>query len=94
MTTNTVNPYRDGSNYHLIFECLYKMTKEKPASKKELLKEIGKRNNKPDKLNAYSLAVVISPSKDGLKSHKSAKQASLVYWVEKLNDGMIQLHIR
>lgn len=93
-TSQPQSPYRPKSNFDLIWHVLFKHAQHKPISKKELLKIIGRKNGKPEELNSFSLSIVCSPSQDGLHCHKSARTASRYYWVDKLNDGMVQMHLR
>jgi len=37
--------------------------------------------------------VVISPTKDG-SAHRSANKAANTYWVERIGDGLLKLHLR
>ena len=87
------NPYRAGSNYAVVFDCLAKMGKDKPVSRKDLVKKVCEISGKDEKHVGYDLSVVLSPSKDG-KSHRNAVKPGRVYWVERLEHSTLQLHMR
>jgi hypothetical protein len=88
------NPYRPGSNYALVFDCLSKRGKDQPVSRKELATEVCKLSGKSEKLVSYDFSVVLSPKKDEAAGHRNARNAAKVYWVEKLDGGLVQLHLR
>lgn len=89
-----INPYRSGSDYNLIWSILYSHRKT-GIRKQDVIKKAKRLiKDKTDKQIGYSLAVVSNVSEDGLKVHRSAKTASLVYWVERIGDSLLKLHIR
>ncbi len=88
------NPYRDGSSYATCFAVLADMALDKPATRKDLIQKAANLTGKDEKLLRYDMAVVLSPRKDG-ESHRSAKKASDVYWVERMAEpSMVRLHLR
>ena len=84
------NPYRAGSNYAVCFDCLFRLSKEKPVTRKALLDEYAKITGKDRKRAKYDIAVVLSPSKEGTGHRSSRKEA---YWVEKLENSRVRLHM-
>lgn len=89
----SINPFRSGSDYNLLWSILYDHRKT-GIRKQDAIKKARKLiKGKTDVQIGYSLSVVSNVSKDGLKVHKSAKTASLVYWVERVGDGLLKLHL-
>jgi hypothetical protein len=84
------NPYRAGSFYATIFDCLSKMGSKKPVSRKDLIAASVKASGKEERLVKYACSVVCSPTKEGA-GHRSSKK--FAYYVERLADGMVQLHM-
>lgn len=84
------NPYRQGSHYAICFDCLAKMGKAKPVSRKALLEAYCKASGKDDMHGRYDLAVCLSPTKQG-EGHRSSRKEA--YWVERLENGMVRLHM-
>jgi len=84
------NPYRPGSHYATCFDCLAKMGNKKPVSRKDLLTAYCEASGKDEKHAKYDLAVVLSPTKEG-EGHRSSRKEA--YWVERLADGLVQLHM-
>ncbi len=84
------NPYRPGSSYAICFDCLLKMGLANPVSRKDLLLAYAKASGKTEKRANYDLSVVLSPSKDG-HGHKSSRKEA--YWVERLPNSRVQLHM-
>ncbi len=84
------NPYRAGSYYGTCLDCLAQMGLDKPVSRKDLLAEYCKASGKTEKLGRYDLAVILSPTKDG-DGHRSSRKTA--YWVERLENSMVKLHM-
>jgi len=87
------NPYRDGSNYAVVFDCLATMGKDKPVSRKELVAEVCKVTGKDATHVGYDFSVVLSPSEQG-KAHRNAQKYAQVYYVNRLEGGLVQVHMR
>lgn len=87
-------PFREGSDYKLIYDCLYRMSQKHEVIRREdLLNEVVRvSGNKSKRIRfSYSMAVVLSPRKDG-SAHKSAKKAcDRCYYILPKENGMIQL---
>jgi hypothetical protein len=84
--------YRPTSSYGKLFALLLQH-KEKGIRRSDLVKEGMKVCQKPEKNILFDVAVVVSPAKDG-SAHRSANNAADHYWVERLEDGLLKLHLR
>lgn len=84
------NPYRPGSFYAACWDSLARLSSKKPVSRKELLTAYCKASGKDEKHGRYDLAVVLSPTKDG-DGHRSSRKDA--YYVERLENGMVRLHM-
>ena len=84
------NPYRQGSGYNMAFGCLLRLGKDKPVSRKALLAAYCKASGKDEKRAKYDLAVILSPTQDGV-GHRSSRKDS--YYVERLENSMVRLHM-
>jgi hypothetical protein len=84
------NPYREGSNYALCFDFLAKMGLKKPVTRKDLLEAYSKASGKDPKKARYDMAVITSPTKEGV-GHQSSKK--FAYWVERLENSAVRLHM-
>jgi len=85
------NPYRAGSYYAMVMDCLFKMGgTDKPVNRKALLEAYCKASGKSEKLGRYDLAVILSPTKTG-EGHRSSRKNA--YWIERLEDGLVKLHM-
>jgi len=88
------NPYRAGSSYNVLFGILFKH-RDKGIRKEQVIQQASKiLKDKTETQIGYSLSVISNVSKDGLKVHKSARKASLSYFVERAGDNLLKLHIR
>ncbi len=85
------NPYRAGSYYATCFDVLAKLGgTDKPVNRKALLEAYCKASGKSEKLGRYDLAVILSPTKTG-EGHRSSRKNA--YWIERLEDGLVKLHM-
>ena len=84
------NPYKPGS-YAQVYNVLYQ-SRQNGISRSALLKKAMKVTRKSEKKCRYDISIVLSPGEDG-SSHRSARTASNIYWVEKQNDWF-KLHLR
>ena len=77
-------PYRPTSSYAKAFSLLYwaSLPPKSGINRQELIRQYALVTGKPEKLAAYDVHVVVSPTKEG-GGHSSSKK--LVYWVEKRN---------
>ncbi len=88
------NGYREGSNYGLAFDLLFKLGHKKPVKRSLLLEKYAALAGKDLKRAGYDLAVVLSVH-DG-NFHRSADSASkkFPHDVKRSGDGLVQLCIK
>ncbi len=86
------SPFRATSSYGKLWSVLFDH-RDKGIRKEELVKEGIRIVGKPQRNILFDVSVVISPSKDG-SAHRSANKAANSYWVERIGDGLLKLHLR
>lgn len=87
-----ISPYRKSSAYAALWAILYNH-RDIGIRRDELVKEGVRITGKTEPRVKFDTAVVASPSKDG-SAHPSANRAANSYWVERIGDGLLKLHLR
>ena len=89
-----LSPFRAGTKYDYVWRQLY-LHRCDGVTRKSLLKKMEEAGVSDPKTGYYAITVIASPDESGTKAHKSVsgKPADL-YWVEKLGDGLLKLHLR
>jgi len=84
-------PYRSTSGYAKAFSLLWRASQstKNGISRRDLIRQYATATGKPEKLAAYDVQVVLSPTNEG-GGHASSKKYA--YWVEK-TAGFCRLHM-
>ena len=86
-------PYADGGrSYAMIWTILYNH-RQHGITKEALLKKVRRYSRKREVNLLYDIAVVTSLRRDK-SGHRSALPQADIYWIERMTDGRLKMHLR